>query len=86
MMACGLPIVDIDLPGTPMQKYGLLSGEITCNFDEIEVASRILRLVSDERYWLDISQAGLRFIDQMPDEDQAADIVREFVSKIFESN
>jgi glycosyltransferase involved in cell wall biosynthesis len=83
MMACGLPIVDIDLPGKPMHKFGSLSETITCEFNEFEVASRIIRLISDEELWRKTSKEGLNFIDQMPDEDEASNIVREFILNIL---
>jgi glycosyltransferase involved in cell wall biosynthesis len=83
MMACGLPVVDIDLPGTPMHKFGLLSESITCQFNEFEIASRILRLVSDEELWERVSKGGLAFIEQMPDEDQASEIVKHFLVQVL---
>jgi glycosyltransferase involved in cell wall biosynthesis len=83
MMACGLPVVDIDLPGTPMQKFGLLSESITCQFNEFEIASRILRLISDDQLWAKVSKDGLNFVKQMPDEDQASEIVKNFLRQVI---
>jgi glycosyltransferase involved in cell wall biosynthesis len=83
MMACGLPIVDIDLPGEPMRKFGFLSEAITCDFNEFKVASRILKLLSDKEVWKQISEEGVALTDQMPDEDEAAKVVSHFISELL---
>lgn len=83
MMACGLPIVDIDLPGAPMNKFGSLSESFTCQFNEFAIASRILRLIADEELWARVSQDGLKLIEQMPDEDQASETVKQFLQHVL---
>jgi hypothetical protein len=42
-----------------------------------------LRLISDEELWAKMSKDGLDFVKQMPDEDQASDIVKHFLRQVL---
>jgi len=39
--------------------------------------------VSDEELWERVSKGGLAFIEQMPDEDQASEIVKHFLVQVL---
>jgi glycosyltransferase involved in cell wall biosynthesis len=82
MMACGLPVIDIDIPGSPMYKYGenpLLQPSM---YSLEEMCGKVVSLLGDTKKWQETSQAGLEFIKTMPTPDDAAEIVRDFLRKI----
>lgn len=86
MMACGLPIIDIDLPGAPMLKYGsneLLQPPI---YSVDSLVSRTLKLIGDEKYWQDVSTSGVEFIKKMPTPEEAAAEVRIFFRTLFQTD
>jgi len=82
MMACGLPVIDIDIPGSPMYKYGenpLLQPPM---YSLEEMCGKVVSLLGDTKKWEETSQAGLDFIKTMPTPEDAAEIVRDFFRKI----
>jgi glycosyltransferase involved in cell wall biosynthesis len=82
MMACGLPVLDIDLPGSPMEKYGnneLLKPPI---YGRDNLLSRAIKLLGDDDYWKSTSAAGLDFIKTMPSPMQASQEVLVFLRKL----
>ena len=82
MMACGLPVIDIDIPGSPMYKYGenpLLQPPM---YSLEEMCGKVVSLLGDSNKWQETSQAGLEFIKTMPTPEDAAEIVRDFFRKI----
>lgn len=82
MMACGLPVLDIDLPGSPMEKYGsheLLKPPV---YGIAELLSRAHKLLGDENFWKSTSSAGLNFIKTMPTPQEASEVVLTFLRKL----
>ena len=85
MMACGLPVIDIDLPGSPMLKYGhhaLLQPPV---YSVELLVSRTLKLLGDDKYWQETSAAGVDFIKEMPTPEEAATDVRKFFIDLLKS-
>ena len=82
MMACGLPIIDIDLPGSPMHKYGSHPLLQPPTYSLTEMCSKALTLLGDNKKWQETSQAGLEFVKNMPTPEEAAEVVRDFFRKI----
>jgi glycosyltransferase involved in cell wall biosynthesis len=78
MMACGLPVIDVDLPGNPMKKYGenpLLIPEV---YGLEALVARAVKLLGDQDHWSRTSNAGLDFIIKMPSPEQASAVVLDF--------
>ena len=81
MMACGLPVVDVNLPGSSESKY----------FDErvnlvrpnpSSVASEILRLLGDEEYWKETSRKGWEFVKDMDSETHIQQHLADFFKSL----
>jgi len=82
MMACGLPVIDIDIPGSPMHKYGENPLLEPSTYSLEEMCGKVVSLLGNDRKWYETSQAGLEFIKTMPTPEDAAEIVRDFFRKI----
>jgi glycosyltransferase involved in cell wall biosynthesis len=82
MMACGLPVLDVDIPGAPMEKYGS-SEFLTPSIYGLEhLISRANKLLGDEEYWKNTSEAGINFVKTMPTPKEASDVVLGFFRKL----
>ncbi len=72
MMACGLPVVDLDLPGATVN-YGdrrdiaLLAGPLPQR-----IADQIVALLDDEKERAARTKAGMEFVDSLPSEKEMA--------------
>jgi glycosyltransferase involved in cell wall biosynthesis len=72
MMACGTPVVDMDLPDAEVN-YGeskdiaLLAGPAPD-----DMAEQIIALIDDEAEWSLRSKAGLEFVAELPTEEEMA--------------
>jgi glycosyltransferase involved in cell wall biosynthesis len=81
MMACGLPVVDVNLPGSLESKY----------FDDRvklvkpspkAVASEILKLLGSEKYWIETSNKGLLFTNEMDPEIVIQRTLEDFLNSL----
>ncbi len=82
MMSCGLPVLDIDIPGSPMNKYGgnqLLEPPI---YGRGNLISKANKLLGDEEIWKATSFAGLEFTKTLPTPQQASEVVIAFFRKL----
>ena len=82
MMACGLPVIDVDLPGEPMHKYGEDYLLKPATFSIESMTAKAISLLSDKAVWEDTSTAGLEFVKRMPTPEAAAEVVRDFFRTI----
>jgi glycosyltransferase involved in cell wall biosynthesis len=77
MMACGLPVVDVTVPGETQNKY----------FDELvhlyspepaTLATEILKLINFENHWRNLSLNGLNFINKMQKKSEIQEVLIRF--------
>ena len=78
MMACGLPVIDIDIPGSPMFKYGESKLLQPSDYSLEAMCTRAVALLGDKQIWNETSEAGIEFIKSMPTPEEAAAVVRDF--------
>lgn len=78
MMACGLPVIDIDIPGSPMFKYGESKLLQPSDYSLEAMCARAVTLLGDKQIWNETSEAGIEFIKGMPTPEEAAAVVRDF--------
>lgn len=78
MMACGLPVIDIDIPGSPMYKYGESELLQPSDYSLEAMCAKAVSLLGDRRKWDETSDAGIEFIRSMPTPEEAAAVVHEF--------
>jgi glycosyltransferase involved in cell wall biosynthesis len=82
MMACGLPVIDIDLPGSPMFKYGKDPLLQPTPYSLEEMCAQAISLLGDNGKWQITSKAGVDFIKGMPTPEEAVEVVRDFFRRI----
>lgn len=78
MMACGLPVIDIDIPGSPMFKYGESKLLQPSDYSLEAMCAKAVTLLGDKRIWNETSEAGIEFIKSMPTPEEAVTVVRDF--------
>jgi glycosyltransferase involved in cell wall biosynthesis len=83
MMSCGLPIVDIDLPEAPMQKYGRNLFIKESEYSIEKLIARVVLLLSDQDYWNKASDASKNFSTKLPTPEEASKVVKEFFRKLL---
>lgn len=79
MMACGLPIVDLDRPGNETNYGGRKDIALLANPDPAAMAKRISDLLSDPEELSARSQRGLEFVQTFPSEEEMARRVEELI-------
>ncbi len=79
MMACGLPIVDLDRPGNETNYGGRKDIAVLANPDPPTMAKRISDLLSDPEELSGRSQRGLEFVQTFPSEEEMAKRVEELI-------
>jgi glycosyltransferase involved in cell wall biosynthesis len=72
MMACGLPVVDLDLPGADLNFGGRRDIALLCDPEPSIMAEQILRLFDDAAERERRSAAGLAFVRAFPDDEATA--------------
>ena len=82
MMACGLPVIDVDLPGEPMHKYGENYLLKPATYSIESMTAKAISLLSDKVVWEATSTAGIEFIKSMPTPEEVAEVVRDFFRTI----
>ena len=82
MMACGLPVIDVDLPGSPMYKYGRNPLLQPMPYSLENMCAQTISLLGDNQKWQLTSDAGIDFIKSMPTPEEAAEVVRNFFREI----
>jgi glycosyltransferase involved in cell wall biosynthesis len=78
MMACGLPVIDIDIPGSPMFKYGESKLLQPSDYSLEAMCAKAVTLLGDKQSWDKTSEAGIEFIKSMPTPEEAGAVVRDF--------
>jgi len=81
MMACGLPVVDISVPGDTYNKYFDTRIHL-CEPKPSELASEILSLINIDSYWADRSSKGLNFIESMQSREEIQLKLIEFLESL----
>lgn len=79
MMACGLPIVDLERPGNETNYGGRTDIAVLANPDPGAMAKRIRDLLADPEELSARSQRGLEFVQTFPSEEQMARRVEELI-------
>ena len=82
MMACGLPVIDVDLPGSPMYKYGKNPLLQPAPYSLEDMCAKAVSLLGDNEKWQETSDAGLNFIKSMPSPEEASEVVRKFFREL----
>jgi glycosyltransferase involved in cell wall biosynthesis len=81
MMACGLPVVDVAVPGEAPNKY-FNEKVVLSNPTASSLASEILNLLNDECYWGERSKSGLSFIQEMHSKDEIQEVLINFLENL----
>ena len=81
MMACGLPVVDVVVPGEVANKY---FNEKVVLFNPIasSLASEILKLLNVESYWDERSNSGLSFTQEMHSKSEIQKVLIDFLESL----
>ena len=79
MMACGLPIVDLERPGNETNYAGRTDIAVLANPDPAAMARRISDLLANPEEMSGRSQRGLEFVQTFPSEEEMARRVEELI-------
>ena len=80
MMACGLPVIDLDVPGNE-RNYGGRQNVVLVKPDEREIADALFSMLSDEDLRADVVRRGLAFATAFPSEQDTIDALLTIVER-----
>jgi glycosyltransferase involved in cell wall biosynthesis len=78
MMACGLPVMDIDIEGNDVN-YGGRGNVYLVQPDIDEMAEALHRIMTDKKSRELVSESAYQFVSTFPDEEEAARIVSDYL-------
>jgi glycosyltransferase involved in cell wall biosynthesis len=80
MMACGLPVIDLDVHGNA-GNYGGRENVVLVRPDERKLADALFRILSDECFRADVARKGLAFARSFPSEEESAEALVRIVEQ-----
>lgn len=81
MMACGLPVVDVEVRDDAFPKFGMPPAALLCRPNPSELAKEILELLNSPSRLRDFKDRGLQLAENMPDESDVAQTMDKFLSE-----
>lgn len=82
MMACGLPVVDVELQSDKFPKYGEEISATLARPDSLSVAEAISSLLLDEKVRQQKTSGGISLTKKMPNELGITSIMEKFIDKL----
>lgn len=83
MLACGLPVIDVNVPLDNYNPFGEPSAVIRTQPTARDISMTALRLIEDVEFRKKQSDLGLQFISKMPSEQMVAREMAEFLLGAF---
>lgn len=80
MMACGLPVVDLDFNNNHINYGGKKNAMLVDPFPE-NIAEGIIKLLKNEKLRNKISQNGYSYVSNFPDKNKVFDTLEEIIKK-----
>ena len=84
MMACGLPVVDVQVCGENSNKY-FDDSIVLCEPNPASLAKEIFSLYGDNNYWTDRSSAGKAFVENIQFKDEVRKVLIDFLNSLQDS-
>jgi glycosyltransferase involved in cell wall biosynthesis len=83
MMACGLPVVDLDVNGNEVS-YGGRENCMLASASPRDIADKICAILDDPQRAADLSQRGIDYAEEFPTEIEMVRLIEHYIVREFE--